>query len=227
MSLPEDIARLLVAIDRYNAREVDRLVKFLKQTVAENTYNFEVNSAILKLYQFNPDKYDLETTKVILLQAMAALPKTDFALCVSLLSEEKISHPDLSKLKELHRMLESCQFTEFWTYLREHPELLKCKLFVDGEHVEVQLVGFHDKIREFAAYIVDSAYQHISTALLAGMLGGVDAAQLAAVAAAHGWQVSGDSVFIKSQEDYIKSKNIVENVPFKSVARVMVASFRQ
>jgi translation initiation factor 3 subunit K len=57
----------------------------------ENTYDLEANLAVLKLYQFNPQRYNSNITCQILLKALTNFPHTDFMLCKCLLSEEHVS----------------------------------------------------------------------------------------------------------------------------------------
>lgn len=61
----------------------------------ENAYDLEANLAVLKLYQFNPHKYNKEVTCQILLKALTNFPHTDFILCRCLLSEKQVSLLDV------------------------------------------------------------------------------------------------------------------------------------
>eukprot|EP00047_Mylnosiga_fluctuans_P001998 m.222741 g.222741 ORF g.222741 m.222741 type:complete len:229 (+) comp10818_c0_seq1:34-720(+) len=222
----DEISALLASTDRYNPKELDRLVTFFRKTAQDNTYNLDVNLAILKLYQFYPEKYDAETTKAVLLKSLSSLPDSHFLLCLYLLSEEKLADAGIASLRELHRLLESCLFSEFWAYLGQHGSVLQTKVLIGAEHVPAEIAGFQERVREYIAHIVPITYQTIPVAILAPMLGGLDAAKLAAFAEAHGWKITGDTVFVKNQEDQIKSKNIVENISFKSLGRLMVSSYK-
>lgn len=56
----------------------------------ENTYDLEANLAVLKLYQFNPEKFNADITCQILLKALTNFPHTDFTLCKCLLLESVV-----------------------------------------------------------------------------------------------------------------------------------------
>lgn len=57
----------------------------------ENAYDLEANLAVLKLYQLNPHRFNMDITCQILLKALTNLPHTDFVLCKCLLSEKLVS----------------------------------------------------------------------------------------------------------------------------------------
>lgn len=61
----------------------------------ENTYDLEANLAVLKLYQFNPEKFNADITCQILLKALTNFPHTDFTLCKCLLLESVVSVQEL------------------------------------------------------------------------------------------------------------------------------------
>lgn len=56
----------------------------------ENAYDLEANLAVLKLYQFNPNSFNIEIVSQILLKALTNLPHTDFILCKCLLNEAQV-----------------------------------------------------------------------------------------------------------------------------------------
>jgi len=56
----------------------------------ENTYDLDANLAILKLFQFTPSDYNVDTTCLILLKALTNLPHADFVLCKCLLTEAQV-----------------------------------------------------------------------------------------------------------------------------------------
>lgn len=57
----------------------------------ENAYDLEANLAVLKLYQLNPHRFNMDIACQILLKALTNLPHTDFVLCKCLLSEKLVS----------------------------------------------------------------------------------------------------------------------------------------
>ena len=63
-------------------------------------YDLEANLALLKLYQFNPERTNLRVIVQILLKALTNLPHTDFVLCKCLLAQEVLEDAEVKyKLK--------------------------------------------------------------------------------------------------------------------------------
>merc|ERR1711871_1576361 len=112
-------------MERYNPNNLDRFCRYIKQTCVDQTYDIEAYLAVLKLYQFNPQMFDLETTRVILLKAMTSLPNNDFTLCLYLLAEEYHTENDIVTLMEMFNSLESCLFEDVWDFLAQNPSILQ------------------------------------------------------------------------------------------------------
>lgn len=77
---------------RYNPENLQTLESYVDYQSRENTYDLEANLAVLKLYQFNPHRYNSNITCQILLKALTNFPHTDFVLCKCLLSEKHVSY---------------------------------------------------------------------------------------------------------------------------------------
>jgi len=76
---------------RYNPDNLTTLEKYVEIQSRENAYDLEANLAVLKLYQLNPPRFNMDITCQILLKALTNLPHTDFVLCKCLLSEKLVS----------------------------------------------------------------------------------------------------------------------------------------
>lgn len=76
---------------RYNPENLPTLERYVEIQTRENAYDLEANLAVLKLYQFDPQKYNIEITSYILLKALTNFPHTDFILCKCLLNEKQVS----------------------------------------------------------------------------------------------------------------------------------------
>ena len=130
------------------------LSQYLSKTCEDKSYDIEAYLAILKLYQFNPTKFDLETTRTILLKALTSLPSNDFTLCLYLLSEEQHQEPRIKILIELFHEIEKCRFDDVWEFLVQDPDVLKAKVLAEegadgaeGTYNDVEVAGFLDSIR--------------------------------------------------------------------------------
>lgn len=211
------IRSMLIGIELYNPNNIEVLQEYLNEQCAENTYDLEANLAILRLYQFNTNKIDKKVIINILLKALTALPQTDFILCKGLIDpnyfeeEDLEKNPDLKHVLELHKLLEICDFKQFWSVLRTDPG------------VYLGIAGFDDAIRQFICHVVKITYQTIDKTTLCELLGGLDDSQITYWINHNKWKLEGDFVYISNQEELIKSKNIKEKIEFDSIARVVTA----
>lgn len=87
----QTVATILKSIERYNPANLQTLERYVEMQSRENTYDLEANLAVLKLYQFNPEKFNPDITCQILLKALTNFPHTDFTLCKCLLLESVVS----------------------------------------------------------------------------------------------------------------------------------------
>lgn len=81
----------LIEGNRYNPDILGELQTYLQHQIDTNTYHFEANLAILKLYQFHPAKADKTVIAKILIKALTNLPNTHFLLCSYLINERLVS----------------------------------------------------------------------------------------------------------------------------------------
>ncbi|KAF6077373.1 eukaryotic translation initiation factor 3 subunit K [Phyllostomus discolor] len=87
------------------------------------------------------------------------------------------------------------------------------------------ITGFEDSVRKFICHVVGITYQHIDRWLLAEMLGDLTDSQLKVWMSKYGWSADeSGQIFICSQEESIKPKNIVEKIDFDSVSSIMASS---
>ena len=105
---------MLRGIERYNPENISILERYVEMQSKEHGYDLEANLALLKLYQFNPSYFSIQTVAQILLKALTNLPHSDFVQCKSLLSQENLSEPVIVNIKFLSDLLEKCKFKEFW-----------------------------------------------------------------------------------------------------------------
>nr|XP_040134855.1 eukaryotic translation initiation factor 3 subunit K isoform X2 [Ictidomys tridecemlineatus] len=132
-----------------------------------------------------------------------------------------VSDPGLGQQEErpirqilyLGDLLETCHFQAFWQALDENMDLLE------------GITGFEDSVRKFICHVVGITYQHIDRWLLAEMLGDLTDNQLKVWMSKYGWSADeSGQIFICSQEESIKPKNIVEKIDFDSVSSIMASS---
>ncbi|KAJ9577877.1 hypothetical protein L9F63_025263, partial [Diploptera punctata] len=206
------VEQMLSGIERYNPDKLPTLESYVEYQSKENVYHLEANLAVLKLYQFNPSKYNRNITCQILLKALTNFPHSDFVLCKCLLSEQQLKDPSIKHIMFLADILESCNFQHFWNSVQIYPELYS------------QIVGFHDSIRKFVCHVVGITFQTIKRQTLAELLGGVDDQTLRHWVNKYGWkEQENDMIFIANQDENIKTKNITEKIDFENAAAIMAA----
>lgn len=147
---------------RYNPEHLPTLENHVREQGKGNSYDLEVNLAVLKSYQFDPTLLNLEITNLILLKALTNLPHTDFTLCKCLLLPAQMEDATISDIIELADILEKCDFELFWSKILSTPDLI------------VNVKGFFDSIRKFVCNVINITFQTISSEYLKRLLGGVD-----------------------------------------------------
>lgn len=203
------VASMLRGIDRYNPENLQTLHKYVEIQARENAYDLEANLAVLKLYQFNPQKFQKSVVEQILLKALTNLPHTDFVLCKCLIEQIYFEQSDIKEIIHLHDLLEMSKFREFWAEIK------------DMTKIET-INGFEDSIRKFICHIINITYQRVSKSELSELLGNLDDNQLSVWMSKYGWKDIGDGlVFVANQEENIKTKNIAEKIDFESTAAIM------
>ncbi|XP_005692432.1 PREDICTED: eukaryotic translation initiation factor 3 subunit K isoform X1 [Capra hircus] len=197
----------------YNPENLATLERYVETQAKENAYDLEANLAVLKLYQFNPAFFQTTVTAQILLKALTNLPHTDFTLCKCMIDQAHQEERPIRQILYLGDLLETCHFQAFWQALDENMDLLE------------GITGFEDSVRKFICHVVGITYQHIDRWLLAEMLGDLTDSQLKVWMSKYGWSADeSGQIFICSQEESIKPKNIVEKIDFDSVSSIMASS---
>nr|CAG4649626.1 EOG090X0BWZ [Scapholeberis mucronata]SVE93839.1 EOG090X0BWZ [Scapholeberis mucronata] len=205
-----EIASMLQGIERYNPDNLQKLERYVELQAQENMYDLEANLSVLRLYQFGPNFYRSNIVNLILLKALTNLPHTDFVLCKCLLTQDRLEESQVARVMVLADLLETCKFKQFWE------ELSKC-----GDLI-ITVQGFEDAIRKFVAHVVNTTYQTIEVPILKELLGSANDQILKQWIVKCGWKDLGNGrVFITSQEDLVKTKNITEKIEFENVAGIM------
>ncbi|XP_053638800.1 eukaryotic translation initiation factor 3 subunit K [Cherax quadricarinatus] len=206
------VASMLRGIERYNPENISTLERYVELQARENTYDLEANLALLKLYQFNPAKYQSTVACKILMKALTNLPHTDFVLCKCLLGHVQMEDAYIKRIMYLHDLLEMCQFGTYWGVQKQYEELIS------------GIKDFNDSIRKYICHVITITYQHIEKPVLAQLLGNIDELALQHWMNKYGWKETEESyVFIANQEETVKTKNITEKIEFDSVAGIMAA----
>jgi len=206
------IATLLQGIERYNPENLKTLLPYVYQQVKENSYDITANLAVLKLYQFNPHLMErteeyLQVVSSILLKTLMTLPSGHFTLCKSLIDGRMQDEVEIGRVIYLHRLLVTCEFSLFWKEIEATPQLIE------------PITGFKEAIRNYICTVVQSTYQNINKDILASYMGSLDSGVLEDMIGQQGWKGNSlnEVVFVASQDDNCKTKNITEKVTFEKL----------
>ncbi|KAG5441936.1 Eukaryotic translation initiation factor 3 subunit K [Clonorchis sinensis] len=216
-----NIHRLLNGIENYNPEHKAILEQHLNWQASTGEYDFEANLALLRLYQFYPELFNADATRLVLLKALASLNPTDFTICKYLIHLDRLNEEPLSLVIELGTLLESCQFPDFWLRLRENPNITS------------GVPGFRDAMVKFIVQIVRQTYQRIHKSLLLRLFD-MSEAELRQLIKQNGWtecppsspgDPNGPLILVNKHEENVKSVKIQERVDFDAITS-MSGAFR-
>merc|ERR1712093_378826 len=142
-TMSTSVAELLKPASRFDVNSLPAMEKIVREHVASGEYNVELNLAVLKLYQFNPQATNEEIISLVLAKAMMALPAPDFQLALYLIPEAALTDMHRS-LVDLANLLDTAKFRAFWDAFGSSP----------AEDLLGSIAGFGDAIRGFAASVV-------------------------------------------------------------------------
>ncbi|KAF3896871.1 Eukaryotic translation initiation factor 3 subunit K [Trichophyton interdigitale] len=175
---PPHMDAILNGLDRYNPETTTVFQDYVVQQCEDRTFDCYANLALLKLYQFNPHLLNIETTTNILVKALTVFPSPAFSLSLALLpaytqpfhnsapaqgpsATLPIQTADfvesVQKLARLSTLLESAQYSLFWSTLNSDD--LYADLIAD-------VAGFEELIRVRIAVEVGKAFREISAEML-------------------------------------------------------------
>merc|ERR1711879_897329 len=187
---------------RYSLDSLPQLKAYLQEQIDQRTYDFEANLALLKIFQFNPSHIDIDVVQKVLIKALMNLPHGDFPLSLYVLPEAAHQNEGVAALKKVSNLLETAQFTGFWTLFEEDSAtsgLLK------------NFPGFREAIQSFAVSVLTVAYQRVPVDVLASAVHLNGAALDEFVAKQEGW---------KTEDDQARQIKTTEQLDRKKVANI-------
>ncbi|XP_018645092.1 hypothetical protein Smp_099320 [Schistosoma mansoni] len=201
----------LQGIESYNPEHIAALEEHLSWQIINNDYDFEANLALLRLYQFYPERFNAECARLVLLKAIISMSHSDFTLCKYLIHLEHLNEEPLSQVVKLGLFLETCRFSEFWTKVKENPKIFSA------------IPGFRESVCKFIVQIISQTYQRISKPLLMSFLD-MSENDLKQFIKQLEWSETTDDadhdqqlILVNNHEENIKSVQIRERVNFDSI----------
>ncbi|KAI1909149.1 hypothetical protein LOZ39_004514 [Ophidiomyces ophidiicola] len=245
---PAHIDTILNGLDRYNPETTAVFQDYVVQQCEDRTFDCYANLALLKLYQFNPPLLNTETATNILAKALTVFPSPAFSLSLALLPAytqpyaSSSSSPTatinlpmqttdfveaVQKLARLSTLLESAQYSTFWSTFNSDD------LYAD---LTADVAGFEELIRVRIAVEVGKAFREINADVLMAWLDvrGADALEKFVVDVC-GWEVErgqgqGQGTLVrvpKNKENEARSEVKGEKVGIEMFGRVLRRGLEQ
>ncbi|ERN00659.1 hypothetical protein AMTRI_Chr13g84070 [Amborella trichopoda] len=145
----------LIAVNPYNPDILPDLEAYIHEQVSSQTYNLDANLCLLRLYQFEPGRMNIQIVARILVKALMAMPAPDFSLCLFLIPERVQMEEQFKTLIVLSHYLETARFRQFWDEAAKNRSI-----------VEV-VPGFEQAIQEYAIHALSLTYQKVPRPVLA------------------------------------------------------------
>ncbi|KAJ6092526.1 Eukaryotic translation initiation factor 3 subunit K [Penicillium sp. IBT 16267x] len=233
---PAHIDAILNGLDRYNPETTTVFQDYVVQQCEDRTFDCYANLALLKLYQFNPHLLQPDTVTNVLVKALTVFPSPAFSLCLSLLPAHTQPFPttqeaqaasqtsdfveSVQKLSRLSTLLESAQYTQFWSTLNSDD------LYAD---LTADVAGFEELIRIRIAVEVGKAFRSVTTESLEQWLDLRNREALEKfVTDVCGWKVEGTVVSVPTnKENEARSEVKSERVGVDMFGRVIRRGFEQ
>ncbi|PYH98284.1 eukaryotic translation initiation factor 3 subunit K [Aspergillus ellipticus CBS 707.79] len=234
---PAHIDAILGGLDRYNPETTTIFQDYVTQQCEDRTFDCYANLALLKLYQFNPHLLHPETVTNVLVKALTVFPSPAFSLCLSLLpahtqpfqtadaeaqaaAQTSDFVESIQKLARLSTLLESAQYTQFWSTLNSDD------LYAD---LVADVAGFEELVRIRIAVEVGKAFREIPVEVLEQWLDLSNREALEKfVKDVCSWQVEGAVIKVPSnKENEVRSEVKSERVGVDMFGRVIRRGFEQ
>jgi len=201
---------VLLDQNRFNLDILPHLEAYLQHQLDSRSYHLEANLALLKFYQFHPEKAQKLITARIVAKALMQLPANDFSLCMYQIPERFHTEEPVLSLQNLASLLETSHFSEFWTESRACGELLN------------SVPGFDDAFRGFIVSVIAQSYRSISKTALSELLN-VKGSELDSLIVSQSWEQNSENVVIPRIENTFlqAKKKISQSIKHEDLSRIM------
>ncbi|KAL6660015.1 hypothetical protein ACP70R_002137 [Stipagrostis hirtigluma subsp. patula] len=207
----------LVALNPYNPDILNDLEKFVNEQVSNQTYNLDANLSLLRLYQFEPERMNIQIVARILIKALMAMPAPDFSLCLFLIPEHVQMEEQFKTLIVLSHYLETARFRQFWDEAAKNRHILEV------------VPGFEQAIQAYAVHVLSLTYQKVPRPVLAEAINieGLSLDKFLEYHAANSGSViekgAQSQLIVLPRNEFNHpelKKNTADSVPFEHVTRI-------
>lgn len=195
---------------RYDPLILPKLEEFVDYQVSDRFVDADANLAVLKLYQFYPNKYNPSTVAKILIKALMSLPSPDFLSALYLIPDRKQVDEPIPVISQLQGLLETGRFKEFWETAGSCAQLLE------------SVPGSVDGVRDFMLSVIARSYKTINADTLGELLD-LDTKAVAGVVEKQGWaEKDGVVTTPNNEENQPRPPTKAEQLTFRDVASKML-----
>lgn len=143
----------------YEVSTATALEAFIVSQLANKTYDFAANKALLKNYQVNTSTAKADFVAKLLILSLMRLPSSDFLALTYLIPTQLNGNANIAVIRAAADSLERGKFREFWGQ------------FVPAQALFTEAVGFVDSIRRFIVSNLRDTFKSIPKALFQQQLG--------------------------------------------------------
>eukprot|EP00995_Heteronema_vittatum_P007123 NODE_2260_length_809_cov_378.531579_g1577_i0.p1 GENE.NODE_2260_length_809_cov_378.531579_g1577_i0~~NODE_2260_length_809_cov_378.531579_g1577_i0.p1 ORF type:complete len:208 (+),score=52.82 NODE_2260_length_809_cov_378.531579_g1577_i0:75-698(+) len=204
--------RATLSRDVYKDVYEESLIPKMEENVAtqlkDNTYDFEANLHLLKLYQLFPGKGHSDGIRKVLLKALMHLKENAFNLSMYLIPEKVHADPVVDTLSKLATLLEVAKFDDFWKKAESQKEILSAA------------TGFNHSIRDFIMDILLITYRTVDLAFLSEALN-LKETDLKTYLHMKGMRAEGSHVaFPETEFTTLKQRAAPQNIQFEQIQKI-------
>lgn len=198
----------LLEIAPYDASSGAKLEAHVTTQLAQKTYDFAANKALLKNYQINSENMKIEFVSSVLILSLMRLPSTDFLALTYLIPTKVVSHESVTRIKKCADALERGKFHQFW------------EEYVGSQAIFAQANGFVDSIRLFILSNLRDTFKTMPKNLFQQQLGLNDSSVVSFCESNKLVEkIAGEDIVFASNDENQKKTQLDENVRIEEVCR--------
>lgn len=195
---------------RYDPNTLPRLEEFVNHQVKNQFTDPEANLAVLKLYQFYPQKYNAAIVTKVLIKALMNLPSNDFLCALYLIPERRQVDEPIPVISRLASLLEAGKYVEFWAESGACADLL------------TSVPGSLTSIRQLMFDVTARTYHKIEMSNLKKIVN-LEEDELRKSLSEKGWSIDGETVTCPHTDDnQPRPRTGDEQLNFRQVAAKML-----
>lgn len=202
----------LVAVNAYNPDILPELEQYVREQVSQRTYNLDANLALLRFYQCEPRRVNMQILTNVAIKSLMALPAVDYNLCMFLIPEKLQQEEPLVTIATWAQLLETARFSDFWNEAARSRDLVE------------SVPGFEEAIQNYAVHVLSISYRKVPRHVLAEAVNINGPSLDRFLEHQKSWSIleGGQDIELPKNEDNYPGfrRNIGDSIPLEQVARL-------